>query len=183
MTGPNRRNTWLAATLLLGSMLAAIAWLWPASPRRGEAERDTPASPAGTARTPAMPAARLRTPPARAPHAADDTTGDATRTLADLSAQFATQPRDLRWAVPAESAVADAMERALAATGTRQSPLVSVECRSSACRMQLAGNNEVDAETAAQWLLLELAGELPRARVVTVQDAGLAPVTYVFASR
>lgn len=122
--------------------------------------------------------------PSRAPAAVpDDISADAARRLADLSAQFASQPRNARWAVQTEGAINDAMNRALANNDLRQSPLVAVECRSSACRVELVGNAEVDPEIAAQWLLLELASELPRAQVVNIRDDGREPETYVFASR
>lgn len=108
---------------------------------------------------------------------------DARRRLADLSSQFAAQPRDALWAMQTRQVVEEAMARALTLGNAGKSPLMEVECRSSACRVKLVSNAAVDSEMAAQWLLLELAGKLPRAQVVNVRDEGREAETYVFASR
>lgn len=169
----------------LAIAIAGVRWLRP-GPSPASTVPQAPVD-AGTASEPVGPQPRRAVvgAPARdaAPNAIEDPAAASARQLELLSARLAQEPRDPAWAARTEQEIGDAMVRALANNELSEPPPMAVDCRSRTCHIRLGGTVQIDPEIAAQWLMLELAGTLPRAQTVTAAGPGGAPETHVFALR
>lgn len=100
-----------------------------------------------------------------------------------LLARHSAEPHDPVWASQTEAGIDAALDAALRGIETKAPVPRQTDCRRASCRISLQSGDEVDADTLAQVLLLELAGTLQHARVLTLPGADGRPETHIFASK